>query len=180
MTPSASHPLRWSARAALAGVAGVAAGLLLAAGAPLLFGYHSFTVMSGSMEPAIATGDVVVNRPIAPLEARVGDVVTFSDPHTRGRLVTHRLRRVQVRGRTAQMVTKGDANNTVERWTVAADGRIGRVDFRVPKLGYALALIHTRYGQLLLVGIPALLLGAYELVRIWRPRPHEVQSGVAG
>ena len=180
MTPSASHLLRWTARAALAGVAGLAAGLLLAAGAPVLFGYHSFTVMSGSMEPAIATGDVVVDRPIPPLEARVGDVVTFSDPHTSGRLITHRLRRVQARGRTAQMVTKGDANNTVERWTVAADGRIGRVAFRVPKLGYALALTRTCYSQLLLVALPALLLGAYELVRIWRPRRDEVHGGVAG
>ena len=176
----AAHPLRWSAQAVLAGLAGLAAGLLLAAGAPLVFGYHSFTVMSGSMEPAIATGDVVVNRPIAPLEARIGDVVTFSDPDTPERLITHRLRRIQVRGRTAQMVTKGDANNTVERWTVAVDGKIGRVAFRVPKLGYALAPTRTRYGQLLLLGLPALLLGVYELVRIWRPRPDELHSGVSG
>ena len=36
--------------------------------------------MSGSMQPAIHTGDVVVDESIAPAEARVGDVVTFKDP----------------------------------------------------------------------------------------------------
>ena len=43
-------------------------------------GSRRFAVLSGSMEPTIATGDVVVVDKIAPLEARVGDVVTFRSP----------------------------------------------------------------------------------------------------
>lgn len=150
---------------------GFAVGIALAAAGPYAFGHRSFTVMSGSMEPAISTGDVVVDQSIAPHEARIGDVVTFQDPAGRSRLVTHRLRKVRVRGRRAQMVTKGDANNTVERWSVPVDGRIGRVRYRVPYLGYALAAVRGRGTAFFLILAPALLLVVYELVRLWRPRP---------
>jgi signal peptidase I len=157
-------------------VGGLAVGLVLAAVALYPAGYRPFTVLSGSMEPAIDTGDVVVDSSIRPLDARVGDVVTFPDPQNQSQLVTHRLRRVRAKGGMVEMVTKGDANNTTERWTVDANGRIGRVEYRVPKLGYALAFVGGKNGKLLLIALPALLLGAYELVRIWRPRPAKEET----
>ncbi len=165
------HIARGLAAALLSLVAGLAVGLVIAAIALYPVGYRPFTVLSGSMEPAIDTGDVVVDSSIRPLDARVGDVVTFPDPENQSRLITHRLRRVRAKGGMVEMVTKGDANNTTERWTVAADGRIGRVEYRVPKVGYFLGFVGGKNGKLLLIALPALLLGAYELVRIWRPRP---------
>lgn len=150
---------------------GLAVGIVLAAVGPYAVGHRSFTVMSGSMEPAISTGDVVVVRSIAPLEARVGDVVTFTDPNDNSRLVTHRLRKARARGDTALMVTKGDANNTPERWAIQADGRIGQVQYRVPHLGYAVSSVRGRGLVFFLLVIPVLLLAIYELVRLWRPQP---------
>jgi signal peptidase I len=148
---------------------GLAVGIALAAAGPYALGHRSFTVMSGSMEPAIHTGDVVVARSIAPLEAGVGDVITFQDPNDDQRLVTHRLRKARARGGTAQMVTKGDANNTPEKWGVPVDGTIGQVRYRIPYLGYALAALPGRGTGFLLILIPALLIAIYELVRLWRP-----------
>jgi signal peptidase len=154
-----------------------AAAVGLAVGLPYVFGFKSFTVMSGSMEPAIGTGAVVVERPIAPREARVGDVVTFKDPEGGERLITHRVTSVRVRGGTAQFVTKGDANNTVERWSVPAEGSIGRVAYHVPKVGYLMAYAGGRHGKLLLIVLPVLLLAGFELVRIWRPEPKKEANG---
>jgi signal peptidase len=150
--------------------AGLAVGLLLATGLSLATGYHTFSVLSGSMEPTIHTGDAVVDEPISPLEARVGDIVTFKDPSRGGELVTHRLRSVRPNGGTVTMITKGDANTAVERWTVPANGSIGRVAYRLPDAGRAIATIRGRFGRLLLIALPALLLGLWELSRIWRPR----------
>jgi signal peptidase len=160
----------------LAVLAGLAVGMVLAAVALYPLGYRPFTVLSGSMEPTVSTGDVVVDSSIRPLEAHVGDIVTFPDPQNNSRLVTHRLRRVRARDGTVEMVTKGDANNTTERWSVPADGSIGRVEYRVPKLGYALAWVGGRGGKVLLIALPALLLGIYELVRIWRPTPRRKEG----
>jgi signal peptidase I len=137
---------------------------------PGTIGWHSFTVMSGSMEPSIHTGDVVIDQKIRPPDARPGDVVTFSDPANPHRLITHRVRSLRVHGSVAQVVTKGDANNTTEHWTVPARGTIGRVELRVPHLGYPLVYAHSRPGLIALVAVPALLLCMLELRSIWMPR----------
>jgi signal peptidase len=150
---------------------GLGAGLLAAVVLPPVVGCRSLTVMSGSMEPAIRTGDIVVTRSIHPLKARVGDVVTFHDPSRGGRLVTHRVRRLQVTGAAVEFETKGDANNTAERWAVPTGGRIGRVVYRMPQFGYVLHRVSAPPARLALVGLPSVLFGAWALVRIWRPRP---------
>ena len=149
-------------------LAGLVVGLVLTVGASLALGYRTFAVLSGSMEPNIHTGDAVVDEPIRPLEARVGDVVTFKDPGRGGELVTHRLRSIRPNGATVAMITKGDANTTVERWYVPVSGSVGRVTYRLPHVGRVMAVIRGRYGRLLLIALPALLLGVYELTRIWR------------
>jgi signal peptidase I len=148
---------------------GLAAGLLAAVGVPPLAGFRSLTVMSGSMEPAVTTGDVVVNEMIRPLAARPGDVVSFRDPDGGHRMITHRLRRIQAVGTTVELETKGDANNAVERWAMPAGGRIGRVIYRVPKLGYLLIWAGSPYGRLALIALPTLVLGALALLALWRP-----------
>lgn len=154
---------------------GLLFGTLLAAVAPQLAGYRSFTVRSGSMTPAIETGDVVVTKPVAPLSARVGDVVTFVDPEGTGKLFSHRVQSVRAVGDDVAFVTRGDANTSTEHWRVPAGGSVGKVAYRIPKIGYALSYIDSGPVRLALVAIPALLLLWAALVRIWRPeRPVEV------
>jgi signal peptidase len=135
---------------------------------PNLFGYRSLTVVSGSMEPTLGTGSVVIDEVISPLDARPGDVVTFQDP-LRPRQLTHRLRRMRVEGDTAYMVTRGDANDAPEHWTVQTDGSIGRVVAHLPKLGYVRAALGTRYARLALLAA-VLAFGVFFLVDMWRPR----------
>jgi signal peptidase len=160
-------------------VLGTFGGLVLAVGLPNAFHAKSLTVMSGSMEPTIGTGDVVVARQTSPMDVRVGDIVTFRDPLEHDRLITHRVREMHVEGDTVVFVTKGDANTGVEHWALSKDGTIGRVAFHVPKLGYFMVWFHSRYGLLLLIVLPSLLLGMSELWRLWRPRgKHE--PGTAG
>jgi signal peptidase len=149
---------------------GLLFGALLAAVAPQLLGFKSFTVRSGSMTPAIETGDVVVTEPISPLGARVGDVVTFVDPEGTGRLFSHRVQSVRATGEEVAFVTRGDANTSTEHWRVPAEGSIGRVAYRIPKIGYALSWIDSGPVRLALIAIPALLLLWAALVRIWRPQ----------
>ena len=149
--------------------------LCLTAGAagPSVFGYRSLTVISGSMEPTLGTGSVVIDEVISPLEARPGDILTFNDPH-RKRLLTHRLRSMRVEGGTAYMVTQGDANDAPERWSVPLRGEVGRVAYHVPKLGYARDLISRRGVRLGLLGA-VFLLGALLLVDVWRPKREQAQ-----
>lgn len=156
-----------------AGLAWFALGLvftaLLAAVAPFAPGIKPYTVLSGSMEPTIDTGDIVVTSTVHPTQAGIGDIVTFKDPQGSGNLITHRVRAVTREGDRLNFVTRGDANNAVERWSVAVDGSIGKVVYRIPKLGYLMAATGSGPGRIALVGLPALLLCGLGLFRIWAP-----------
>ncbi len=149
--------------------------VLLAAVLPLVFGARSMVVQSGSMTPAIRTGDVVVARPIAPTEAKVGDIVTFQEPNGSGNLLVHRVRAISREGGEVAVVTQGDANTTQERWKVPVDGAIGAVAYRVPMLGFATGWINGPAGRIGLIILPALLLAASLLAGIWRVRPEGVE-----
>jgi signal peptidase len=150
---------------------GFAFTLLLAAALPLAVGDRSFSVRSGSMTPTIETGDVVVTEPIAPLDVAVGDIVTFSDPEGTGRLYSHRVQSIFPVHGEVRFVTRGDANTSTEHWAVPLDGQVGRVAYRVPKLGFAVAWLSTPPARLALVVLPALMLGWMLMKRIWRPGP---------
>jgi signal peptidase I len=163
--------LRRLARIVVHAFAGFALAIAAAATLPTLFGFQSFAVLSGSMEPAIGTGDVVVVQKIAPLDAKIGDVVTFRSPEDPGKLVTHRATSIEASGETVTFVTKGDANTGVERWSIAAGGTIGKVEYRIPKLGYVTNRIGSRFGRFAFLVLPALVLLVSELRRIWRTEP---------
>jgi signal peptidase I len=149
---------------------GVGLGVFGVIAAPSLFGGRALTVMSGSMEPALGVGDIVINSPVKPADVRIGDIVTFSDPEGTGKLITHRVRRMRIANGTAHVVTKGDNTNAVERWDIPAGGSLGRVEYRVPMLGFLVFWLHGPLASVALIVIPALLLAGFELWRIWRPR----------
>jgi signal peptidase len=155
---------------AASAAAGAAVALAALITVPVVLGYTSLTVLSGSMTPVLRTGDVVVAKKIAPEQARPGDVVTFRSPSDASKLLTHRIQRMRVLDGHTAFVTRGDANTGVERWVVANTGTIARVDLRVPKLGYVTNLAGSRLGRLGFLVIPAVLLALFELRRIWRPR----------
>jgi signal peptidase len=162
-------PLRLVRVTALSLAMGVGLGTFGVIVAPSLVGGRSLTVMSGSMEPALRVGDVVVNSRVSPADVRVGDIVTFTDPEGTGKLITHRVRRVRLADGTAHVVTKGDNTNSVERWDVPATGSFGRVEYRIPLLGFLVFWLHGPLARIGLIVIPALLLAGFELWRIWRP-----------
>jgi signal peptidase I len=163
--------LRRLTRILVHALAGFALAIAAVATIPTLFGFQSFAVLSGSMEPTIGTGDVVVVRTIAPLDARIGDVVTFRSPENPGKLVTHRATSIRASGETVTFVTKGDANTGSERWSIAAGGTIGKVEYRIPKLGYVTNRVGSRFGRFAFLVLPALVLAVSELRRIWSSEP---------
>ena len=169
--PVRVRPITRAARA-LATVAlwltlGAAVGLAGAIVVPSLLGMKALTVISGSMDPTLEVGSLVLDERIAPLDARPGDIVSFPDPTRGGMLVTHRVRQVRAEGATAFFITKGDANNATETWSVPTKGEIGRVVYHVPKVGYARAFISGRNARFALLG-GVLLLGFWILADVWR------------
>jgi signal peptidase len=138
--------------------------------APGIVGRHSLAILSGSMEPTLHVGDLVVDQEERASDLRLGDIVTFRDPENPKRLLTHRVVRMRIRNGVAYVTTKGDANTGFERWHAPADGSVGRVQFRIRKLGYGVMYVGERYGRFAMIAIPAFLLALYELHRLWFPK----------
>lgn len=99
---------------------------------PVLLGWEPTTVMSGSMEPRIFTGDVVVVRPVDPTEYKPGRVVLAEDPDHEGRLRLHRVVRLDDAG---ALVLRGDANATDDASTVIPAAVHGVGFLRIPYAG---------------------------------------------
>ncbi len=136
---------------------------------PLLFGYERYVITGGSMEPTIHKGAVAFDRVVPVEELRVGDVITFSPPGSTSQ-VTHRIVDVQ-RDDLGRPVfrTRGDANQDDDPWQVALSGPLqARYSFQVPWLGYVLAALTFRSVRLLVLALPALVIGVSLLVSVWR------------
>ncbi len=124
-----------------------------------------FVVQSGSMEPAIKTGSVVITQPQA--NYAVGDVITYMR-RADAISVTHRIESItSENGRTAY-ITKGDANNAADTAPVPANIVVGKVLFSIPFIGYAVAAARMPYGFLIIVIVPALFILYDEVVKITR------------
>ena len=102
-----------------------------------LGGYHVYVVHTGSMEPHLVPGDVVVDAPVTRAVVP-GDVITFRDPSTATDVVTHRVAAVAADG---TLTTKGDANRTVDPVPVPSDLVQGRFVARIHLAGYLLVYL---------------------------------------
>ena len=119
-------------RVVVAAVLVALAGLVFLALAPRLVGFSGHVVVSGSMEPRLSAGDVVLTRPVPPQDLQPGQVLLFPDPEGADRLVLHRLVAFDARG---DLVTRGDANQSDDTTHVPASSVIGEAQLRVPYVG---------------------------------------------
>ena len=106
-------------------------------------GVRPLVVRSGSMEPTIPTGSMVLVQRVAAAEIAVGDVVAVERPdHTR---VTHRVVGLERRGETAELTLKGDANEDADPAPVSVV-EADRLIRQVPEVGRFAAWLATAPG----------------------------------
>ena len=130
------------------------------------FGWRVDAVLSGSMEPKLGVGSLVITHPVTAQEILPGDIISFYSPMN-GKLTSHRVVAL-VQGTTTSFRTKGDANEDMDPFTVPAANVAGKVSFHVPYLGYLTQFIQTRWGILLTLFVPGLIIIAIEIRNIWQ------------
>jgi len=160
--------IKTASKVTVALISGSAVAFAVAYAALTVVGYKPVAVYSGSMEPTIPVGGLALDRAIPAREVGIGDVITFSDPYVKGRLVTHRVIDILQTPRGPAYRTKGDANPGRDPWTIRLAGQGGRVSFSVPVAGYILFYAHTREVRGALICLAALVLVLGMLRWIWR------------
>ncbi|MDD2234717.1 MAG: signal peptidase I [Desulfitobacteriaceae bacterium] len=129
---------------------------------PDFLGYKPFIVLSGSMEPTILTGDLVLTREIAAETITKDDIITFStDKNT---VVTHRVTEVVNQDGALSFLTKGDANIGSDASVVKPENLEGKYLGRVGGLGRFAMFLQTPIGMLIFVVTPLCLFIVYDLL----------------
>ena len=153
-TPEAGRvrPSRLTARRVLFGSVLIIMLGIVAIGAGLyVHGYRVWVVHTGSMEPTLMPGDIVIDAPTRD-GYRPGDVITFLHSDLTSDVVTHRITDITPQGR---IHTKGDANRSADVWDIRPDQVQGRVIHTVPGLGYVLVFLRQPTGGAAVVAVVA-------------------------
>ena len=121
------------------------------------FGWEVHPILSGSMEPALKVGGIIVTGPEKIQNIEVNDVITFQvNPEFK---VTHRVVAIEIIDGKPWFQTKGDANQEQDLNLVSSEEEVIRkVVFHFPYLGFAAVFMQKKLAFILLIGIPALIL----------------------
>lgn len=125
-------------------VVGIAVAVLL------LMGFKLYCIQTGSMEPEYPVGSMIVVEHVDFEQLKEKDVITYVvNDNT---VVTHRV--VSIDTENQMLMTKGDNNNIGDGSPVAYKNVIGRVKFKLPRFGWVILFLDTRFGKIML-GIAA-------------------------
>jgi signal peptidase I len=124
--------------------------------------YRTFIIQSGSMEPSIMTGDVIIIK--SERNYFKNDVVTFKG--NKGRVATHRIVDIEDNQDKREFITKGDANRDEDNDKINIDQILGKVILTIPKFGYIISFGRSRLGIGLLLVIPGGLILIDEIKNI--------------
>lgn len=109
---------------------------------PKIFGYSHAIVLTGSMEPTIKAGDLIIFKEQP--EYDVGDIITYG---LQGTCVTHRVIEKSDDG----FVTQGDANNTPDKKIISPYEILGEVEYIVPNGGNVILKLRSPAGLFVII-----------------------------
>ena len=122
---------------------------------PSLFGFKTFQIVSGSMEPELSVNDIVIVKKVKQKKIKEGDIITFKNRY--GEIVTYRVYYVARNTQNDQVYgTKGDANNTEDDGQVSYENIEGKYVGKIPRIGKIL-----RNKAIVIILVVILLIAVY-------------------
>ncbi len=150
-----------------------------------LFGYSLFRVVTGSMEPTISVGSLLVCKQIGMETVQVGDIICFRARESAifGQMVTHRVTGIlsAVDG-SLLFETRGDANLAADGFLVSQTNFVGKVIWYTGAnsvLSSVFSFFSNKISFLACIVIPILLLGGLLMKDCVTNIRAELQSAMA-
>lgn len=134
---------------------------------PTVGGIFPMIVLTDSMSGTFESGDLIICHTAKPEDIQTGDVICYYDPMGNGTTtVTHRVTEVTTDASGAlAFKTKGDANNAEDTALVPASELIGVYQTHLAGVGNVALFMQTTQGLVICVGLPILVLVAYDAIR---------------
>ena len=99
---------------------------------PSFFGIKTFVIVSGSMEPILNIGDVILVKDIQEDDIKINDIISYREGQS---IVTHRVIDIEENENEKKFITKGDNNNVKDSYPVRYRDIEGKFDSKINKLG---------------------------------------------
>lgn len=129
-----------------------------------IFGFSLFRVVTGSMEPQIPVGALLMCQDVDIETIVVDDIVCFysKDTFMQGKVITHRVVQIltEADGQIL-LLTKGDANAVADIQYVTSENLIGKVIYHAGRgdlLSGVLSFLTSKVGFLACIVFPCLIL----------------------
>lgn len=132
-------------------------------------GYSLFRVVTGSMEPELPVGSLLVCKETPMEQIQMGDIVCFRslNPKMLGKVITHRVIAIQNASDGSLLLeTKGDANLTADSEFVSQNNLIGKVNHSAKDdniMASVVDVMTDKIGFLILILFPTLLIAGFIL-----------------
>lgn len=128
-------------------------------------GYRVYTIATGSMEPELVVGDVILIEEATFEELKVDDVITYESKAagTEGMIITHRI--IDMDKETKQLETKGDANEAVDP-IIKDDQVLGKVVYKFTLISMLTKLVRNKIGFYFLIFVPLVVVIFLEIADI--------------
>jgi len=108
-----------------------------------LAGFKAFRIVTGSMEPTIKIGDLVIIKETDSSNIEVGDVITFDEG---GMTVTHRIIDIVKENGIIKYKTKGDNNSGIDLNLVEPTQIEGKLCRIIPQFGSFIGRLSSQVG----------------------------------
>ena len=109
---------------------------------PDFFGYKSFSIVSGSMEPTININDIVIIKNAEINDIRINDIITFKNENE---TITHRVIDIRVEDGNLIYTTKGDSNEVTDIEEVRFEQIEGKYVTKISKIGKIFSVLKNKF-----------------------------------
>ena len=121
---------------------------------PSVFGYSIYRVSSGSMEPELKVGDIILDKVVEnPKDLKVGDVITFKSDDYGDLLVTHKVIKAPYEENGKLMLQTRGVANELEDKPISTDKVKGIMICKVDYLDTVYNVFLSPWGLLILIAL---------------------------
>lgn len=114
---------------------------------PSIFGYKNFIVLTGSMEPTLNIGDIVITKETTEIQEQ--DIISFREKNSNS-VITHRVVEIKEKNEKIIYITKGDANSGNDTELLSIENIEGKYSFKIPFVGKIILFLQKPIGMIIL------------------------------
>lgn len=126
-----------------------------------------YTILTQSMVPTIYAGDVIVTYKNDDNKYEIGDILTYKSDLNGGINITHRIKESYVVNGKYSYKTKGDNNSVEDAEIVKGEKVLGKVIFKIPKVGYFQRYLVNNRKLIICILIASLSVVIYDVVKLF-------------